>query len=272
VVIPDGQDPGDLFAAGQTERFQSLLATGSRDAVDFLLDRALSRHREHGLQGQVLAGRQVIELLGVIREPIQRELFVKRIAERLRVSEAAILESARAHPAPTRAPGAQEDAVTSNRAESLPPRERAERECLAAMLQDAALAASVVSSLAATDFKVSQHQRLFGVLQADPARLSAGELLDQVRDDPALRALVVELVESVAVADPRAVVDEMLARNRRVTQERELREIKEQWQQQHGSSLPSENANENANENELLRAYLDRLRDLKSTRGRSAEV
>src|SRR5262249_6557990 len=102
VVIPGGQDPGDLFANGETDRFLELLSSGARDAVDFLLDRALERHGQQGIAGRVQAGREVIELLGTLRDPLQRELFVKRLAERLGVSESTVLKSERAASPATR--------------------------------------------------------------------------------------------------------------------------------------------------------------------------
>jgi DNA primase len=264
VVIPGGQDPGDLFASGQTERFQELLASGARDAVDFLLDRALERHGQQGLAGRVQAGKQVIELLGTLRDPLQRELFVKRIAERLGVSESTVLKSVRAA-APAPRAGALRDpepAAPVNRS----PRERAERECLAALLQDHELRAAIVSDLRIEDFTATAHQRLLALLQAEPASPdSPGDLLDRLREDGELSGLVVELVESVAVVNGRAVVSELLSRTRRAEQWQELRGLKQQWQEHGGQG-------QGGGEDDLLRAYLERLKGLKSARGRSAEV
>ncbi|MFO0984112.1 MAG: DNA primase [Planctomycetota bacterium] len=260
VIIPDGEDPGDLFAAGRSARFQELVENHRQEAVDFLIECALRRHQAQGLSGKLRAAHDVLGLLTAITDPVQRELLVKRIAEQLGVSEAAMRGTARVvAPAPRTASPTREDS-TAGPPPQRTTRERAERELLCALVGEPALLRSV-DGLVPEDFTVGAHQELFTWLRAHGGELGSGSLVDLAHEHPALKALIIDLVETVSVSNSQAVVREALDRAQRDAGARELSDLKERLRQQAPSSVAA------AGDDDLLRGYVSGLRRLQPRHG-----
>lgn len=95
-TLPEGKDPCDLLSEeGGPEIFQRVLASAV-DALEFKLNRELSREAASGVQGRLRAVDAVLGVLATAPEmpdqagAVKRELIVNRIVQRLGIQERVI--------------------------------------------------------------------------------------------------------------------------------------------------------------------------------------
>ena len=94
-TLPYGKDPCDLLVEQGAEPFQQALASAV-DALEFKLNRELSRENAAGVQGRLRAVDAVLGVLATAPEmsdqagAVKRELMMNRIAQRLGVQERVI--------------------------------------------------------------------------------------------------------------------------------------------------------------------------------------
>lgn len=84
VVLPDGTDPDDYVRKWGPEALDSLIA-GAVPMVDYYIE-AVMKNRD-SLEEQALLARETISFIKSIPDVIQRNLFVKRCAEKLGVDQ-----------------------------------------------------------------------------------------------------------------------------------------------------------------------------------------
>jgi len=84
VVLPDGADPDDYIRKRGREALERLIA-GAASMVDYYIE-SVMKDRD-SLEGQALLARETISFIKSIPDVIQRNLFVKRCAEKLGVDQ-----------------------------------------------------------------------------------------------------------------------------------------------------------------------------------------
>jgi DNA primase len=105
MVLPEGQDPDSFVLEAGADRFQAA-AGKALGALDFLMERAIA---QHGMttQGKMRIVKELSEPLATIEDALSRALHVQKIAERLGVDEAILLDSLPALRGRHRSPAAQ---------------------------------------------------------------------------------------------------------------------------------------------------------------------
>jgi DNA primase len=93
--LPPGEDPDSLSAAGRGDLLRRHIET-ARPLLDHLLDQALERHRGHAWSASD-AVRALAPYVRALRDPVEREAYVRTLASRLRLSADAVDESLRHH-------------------------------------------------------------------------------------------------------------------------------------------------------------------------------
>jgi DNA primase len=99
VALPAGKDPDELILESGAEAFATLLA-GTQRWVDFKIDLACKRIASKFASKSDIA-REAMSVIIQVRDPIERDQYVKAMARRLDVSEAALRQTrqqAAAHP------------------------------------------------------------------------------------------------------------------------------------------------------------------------------
>jgi DNA primase len=190
VTLPPGRDPAEVVEAEGPQGFAELLGA-RREAIDFRIDRLRQRHDLATHAGQRAAGAEVVELASRIESAVARDLWFRRAAEAVGVSEEAIRkgaverQQATARRAPDPAQGTRE----------APPMESsviAELDCVIALLADPALAAQA-EQIGIGDLLSDERCRaLFAHVHAAAAQgvsPAPSELL-QAFPDPSYRGLV----------------------------------------------------------------------------------
>jgi len=97
LVLPEGHDPDTYILEFGAEAFQGA-AQKARSVMDFMMEDAVKRHGL-SIEGKVRVISELTGPLGVIEDPVARSLYVRRLAERMGVDEAMIMDKVRAVPA-----------------------------------------------------------------------------------------------------------------------------------------------------------------------------
>lgn len=89
VTIPDGKDPDEFIKRNGPERFKLLLERAAND-VEYRLMELGSRHLLTTSEGKVTYLREATQLLADLNDPIERDVYLGRLAHDLAVSKDAL--------------------------------------------------------------------------------------------------------------------------------------------------------------------------------------
>lgn len=92
VQLPSGVDPADLFLCDGGEEVWRQAAREAKDIVEFLLDTLQERGKGHDVFRRSVEV-AVIPFLADVQSPIERDVYVRLVAGRIGVSEAAVAEA-----------------------------------------------------------------------------------------------------------------------------------------------------------------------------------
>ena len=150
VAMPEGQDPFDFLRERGREPFDALVEAGA-DLLGFKLSYLRNQYDTATLDGKAAVARELVATAVRCSEPVRRDLYVKRIAEELAISESAVLaEAARLERRPVRAREA--GAVQRPSRGPLDAAARAQRLLIGAMLNDSAVVPEVDSAVGEAGF------------------------------------------------------------------------------------------------------------------------
>ena len=90
-VLPEGEDPCDFFQRLGPDGVVELEGR-TIDLVEFLLQRTLERHEATSVAGRHAAAQSLLEVAVAMDDPVARDLFLGRVAERIRVGKDTLLE------------------------------------------------------------------------------------------------------------------------------------------------------------------------------------
>lgn len=187
--LPDGHDP-DTFLRGRGAAAFAALAAGAKGMVAFLIDAALRQHGDT-IEGRALAVGELVGPLQAVGDPVTRSLYIKLLAEKVGVDEAAIARRlARSGPRQPAAAAAE----TQDRAPVRLP--AIERQLTAMMLQYPQILPDIDKRNVTSYFKNFQ---LKAVAEAALARYREAGTTDGVierLDDAPLQRLAARLVMS----------------------------------------------------------------------------
>jgi len=85
VVLPEGRDPDDFVRASGRKALEDVLS-GARSAVDYYIDEMIGTGKT--LEENLESLRESIPFMAQIDDPVERNLFVKRVSERLQIDQA----------------------------------------------------------------------------------------------------------------------------------------------------------------------------------------
>ena len=94
VSLPGGTDPDSFIRKEKGGSFEKILADAP-PLVEFLFEQALRNHRPDSVEGKVRIVREMIPALSRLRDPLERNLYIERIALRLGLKESQIRDQFR---------------------------------------------------------------------------------------------------------------------------------------------------------------------------------
>jgi len=196
VVLPVGKDPDDLILESGPEAFATLLA-GAKRWVDFKIDLACRRIASTFASKSDIA-REAMNVIVQVRDPIERDQYIKAMARRLDVSETALRQAraqAAQHP---RVPPAS-DGAPIRRAAPIAQPLSVERELLQLVLARPELLSAAVARVSPEDFLEPELRGVYARLAAHESDIAHGvNPLTVFSDDP----LVAELTRLSLTSPP----------------------------------------------------------------------
>ncbi len=229
VTLPSGRDPADVVESDGLAGFAELLGA-RREAIDFRIQRLRDAHDLSTHAGQRAAGAEVTELAARIESAVARDLWFRRAAEAIGVSEEAIRKGAVAKQQAQRGRARAYDDDAPPLGEVLSPQVLAELDCVIALLADPALADEALQAGVGDLLADDRCRALFAHVHAAAATgVSPGPSeLTAAFPDPTFRALVQRLADPTPGPDPRVRMD---AATRRLEETRVL-EAEAAWKRE----------------------------------------
>ncbi len=128
IVLPKGYDPDSFIMKFGHESFMKI-ASKSQGIMSFLIDSAVNKH---GLsnEGKIRIVQELKEPLSTVSDKVARSLYVKELAERVGVDEAAVQAEVRATPV-----GKKDDLGGFHKQTEFKKRDRLEQQIIKMMLQ-----------------------------------------------------------------------------------------------------------------------------------------
>jgi len=238
VTIPPGHDPDSWLHEAGSDAFERALSEAV-GMVEWQLRRLAVRYQGQNEEDRLGLIREAVPILAQLEDNVERAHYIKRLAEewchphleRTAVIEEAIHQELR-RSAPRSGKGERTTAVPGNLASAMRSAAGlriAERDLLAAMLQDHRAAERAMGEVTADDFQESLHRQVFesiGMLMRQGLSASAEAVIGELEDGDASN-----LVAELAMTEPDALSsDQALAgviqrvqRDRLGAEERELR-------------------------------------------------
>jgi DNA primase len=202
VALPAGKDPDELILESGAEAFASLLA-GAQRWVDFKIDLACKRIASKFASKSDIA-REAMSVIVQVHDPIERDQYVKAMARRLDVSEAALRQArqqAARHPRVEPAEGA----APIRRAAAITQPMSTERDLLQLVLARPALLPAALQSVSPEDFSDPELRAVYARLAQHEHDLAHGvNPLTVFSDDP----LVADLTRLALASPPLSAEDD----------------------------------------------------------------
>src|SRR5215469_12502438 len=201
VALPSGTDPDQFILEHGRDAFASLLTNAQR-WIDYKIELACKRISST-FSSKSDIGREAMSVIAQIRDPIERDQYIKAMARRLDVSEAALRQT-RIQPFTRQAPRPA-DGVPVRRAPAVTQPVSAERDVLQLVLARPELLPDAVAAISSDDFEDSELRAVFERLRAHERDLRRGvNPLTIFADD----ALVAELTRMALASPPLPLEDD----------------------------------------------------------------
>jgi DNA primase len=171
VALPSGKDPDELILESGAEAFASLLACAQR-WVDFKIDLACKRIASTFASKSDIA-REAMSVIVQVRDPIERDQYVKAMARRLDVSEAALRQARQQASQHPRVPPA-DDGRPIRRAPAIIQPMSTERDLLLLVLARPELLAAALESVRPEDFSDVELRAVYARLAQHEQDLAHG--------------------------------------------------------------------------------------------------
>lgn len=169
--LPQGRDPDDIVLADGAHAFAALL-DASQPWRDFKIELACSRISARFADKSDIA-RQAMAVILQVRDPIERDQYVKAMARKLEIGEHA-LRQVRPQAAPARVPSRDSSRGSHRRAPGPAESPSIEREFVQLLLVRPELLVQTASHLSADDFSDEELRTVFVTLQQRGAEITQG--------------------------------------------------------------------------------------------------
>lgn len=224
-TLPAGYDPDSLIRREKTAGFEQVLAE-SIPLVEYLFRQAIRRHGADSVEGKVRIVREMIPALGRLADPLERNLYIERIALRLGLKESQVRDRLRG-----REPDEAETEKPPSRAFRGPVHERV---LLQLMLLKPTVISRVEEGMGKEGFSDLRHQKLARkLLELGRGReeMNIQEFLSGTEEED-LRDLVSELLlEEESLVDPDRMMEDCLRKVKLSRIQQEIQRVDEEIRQ-----------------------------------------
>lgn len=219
ISLPAGLDP-DSFIRQEGARFEQVLS-GAVPVVEYLFEQLILRHDIRTVEGKVRVLRELVPALNRLPDPLERDLYIERIALRLGLKESQIRDQIKGRDIPT---FEKEKTAPALRGPAH------ERILLQIMLMNPSAIARVQGVVGKEGFSDLRHRKLARKMMEirengedpEPQKILAGTEED-------LRDLASELLlEEESLIEPERMLEDCLRKVRLSRIRQEIREVDEE--------------------------------------------
>jgi len=222
--LPSGFDPDSFIRREKRAGFEQVLAK-ALPLMDFLLEQALARYPASTVEGKVRAVRELIPALKRLPDPLERNLYVERIASRLGIKEAEIRSQLRRKEA-----GAKEEETISPR-EHGPAHEKLLLQLMLFNSQVIPQVEEVVGKDGFADFRYQKLAREIWHFWKRKKEVDPQDFLNQVEDEE-LKDLVAELLlTGESLMDPDRILRDCLRKVKLSRLKQEMHQVDDEIRQ-----------------------------------------
>lgn len=225
VSLPVGFDPDSFIRKEKGARFAQLLAD-ALPLVEYLFQQALRQHETQSVEGKVRIVRELMPALNRLSDPLERDLYIERIALRLGLKESQIRDQIRGR--------GSSPAETKNASPAAHRGPAHERILLQLMVLNPSAIRRVKEVVGREDFSDPRHQKLARRLMD----LREGEETFDVQgflsgtDEEDLRDLVSELLlEEERIVDSNRMLEDCLRKVKLSRVRQEIQRVDEEIRQ-----------------------------------------
>jgi DNA primase len=222
VTLPTGYDPDNLIRREKAGRFEQALA-GALPLMEYLFQQALRRHGPDSVEGKVRIVREMVPALSRLPDPLERNLYIERIALRLGLKESQVRDQFRG--------GERVEGETEKLPSAAHRGPTHERVLLQLMILDPAVIFRVKESMGKEGFSDLRHQKLAcKLLELGEGReeIDIQEFLSKAEEED-LRDLVSELLlEEESVVDPDRMLEDCLRKVKLSRIRKEIQRVDEE--------------------------------------------
>jgi len=133
LVLPAGHDPDSYIFDAGVDAFIAAAAR-AKGIMSFLIDSAVAKH-DRTIDGKIRIVAELQRPLAAIQDSVDRSLYVKELAERIGIDEAAILEKIRSNTEQNKIKRGPEHSFSKGMVSAQAPSKRIEQRVIAMMLQ-----------------------------------------------------------------------------------------------------------------------------------------
>lgn len=223
VALPPPYDPDSFLRERGKEAFLALLEK-SVSFFEYSLELLLKTHGYNSLESKARVLQGMAPLVAATKDPIERALRVRMLAERVGVDEDVVF----------RALGGESLKITENsrpRAASEPGWVQAEKMLLRACFDDAVLRGRIFEAVDGDHFARPEHRRIFQALFHLSSRknFSLSDLVDVFREEEDIQALIAEIAsrEDFQGATREDLVTDLIRQVKLSALEREIQSLRE---------------------------------------------
>jgi DNA primase len=197
-LLPAGYDPDTFIRKEKRDGFERLLAK-ALPAVEYLLEQARRRYAIGTIEGKVRAVRELVTVLNALQDPLEKNLYVERVASQLGLKEPQVRAqlAGKVEAASELGPVQRKEEFRGS---------ALERMLLQLMLRHNPFIPVVMEGIAPEGFIDPRHQKLAGKLNTlweTRKKVDVQELLER-GEDADLKEMISELIlteESIVDAD-----------------------------------------------------------------------
>ncbi|MCS7241947.1 DNA primase [Candidatus Caldatribacterium sp.] len=224
VTLPSPYDPDSFLREKGKEAFLALLEKAPT-FFEYSLELLLKTHGYTSLESKAKVLRGMVPLLAATKDPIERALRVRRIAEAVGVAEDVVL----------RVLGGESLSVFEKPRPQVVPEPgwvQAEKMLLRACFDDAALRGRIFEVVDGSHFAKPEHRRIFQALVALSSRehFTLSDLVDVFRGEEGIQALITEIAsrEDFQFAAREDLVVDLIRQVKLSALEREIQNLREE--------------------------------------------
>lgn len=226
VTLPSPYDPDSFVREKGKEAFLALLEKAP-SFFEYSLELLLKTHGYTSLESKARVLRGMVPLLAATKDPVERALRVRRVAEAVGVAEDVVL----------RVLGGESLAVFEKPRPQVPPEPgwvQAEKMLLRACFDDAALRGRIFEAVDGDHFAKSEHRRIFQALVHLSSRKEfvLSDLVDVFRGEEGIQALITEIAsrEDFQYVTREDLVADLIRQVKLAALEREIQSLREALQ------------------------------------------